>query len=292
MIWHIPLLKAPTMTALMSVSELAACLSAPDVAVLDASFTMPGVQPDALALYGQRHIPGAGFFDIDGIADQSSDLPHMLPAPRDFAAAVGAMGISNESTVVLYDTPGLMSAGRAWWSFRIMGHRDVRVLNGGLKAWLQEGHPVTDALPSRAPTTYTARRDAALLRTKAQVLANLTMRTEQVIDARSSDRFYARAPEPRPVLRGGHIPGSLNVSFDQLTGAASGKIRPVAELQAIFEKAGLTEDRPIITTCGSGVTAGALFFALHLIGRDDVALYDGSWTEWGMPGETPVETGA
>ena len=277
------------MPALIGTAELATLIGRGGIVLLDASFTMPGATPDAATLYAQRHLPGALRFDIDAVADPSSGLPHMLPDAGDFAAAVGALGISNQTAVVIYDTPGLMSAGRAWWMFRAMGHRDLRVLDGGLKAWLAEGRPVTAEVPVPVPATYEARLNPAMVRSKAQVLANVATGAEQVIDARSADRFHARAPEPRAQLRGGHIPGSLNLPSDRLTDPATGRVKPVEELRALFEAAGLEPGRPVVTSCGSGVTAGALYLALHLIGRDDVALYDGSWTEWGMPGDTPVE---
>lgn len=278
------------MNPLIASEELAALLRRGGVVVLDATFTMPGAAPDAAALYAQRHIPGAIRFDVDAVADRSSDLPHMLPPAEEFAEAVGAMGISNDSHVVVYDTPGLMSAGRAWWMFRVMGHEKVQVLDGGLRHWQAQGREVTSVVPDPEPARYRARLDAAAVRNKAQLLANLASAAEQVIDARSADRFHARVPEPRPELRAGHIPGSLNLPFDRLTDPATGRLRPADELRALFAGAGLRDDRPVVTSCGSGVTAGALFLALALTGRTDVALYDGSWTEWGRPGETPVET--
>lgn len=278
------------MNPLIASEELATLLRRGGVVVLDATFTMPGAAPDAAALYAQRHIPGAIRFDVDAVADRSSDLPHMLPSAEEFAEAVGAMGISNDSHVVIYDTPGLMSAGRAWWMFRVMGHEKVQVLDGGLRHWQAQGHEVTSVVPDPEPARYRARLDAAAVRNKAQLLANLASAAEQVVDARSADRFHARVPEPRPELRAGHIPGSLNLPFDRLTDPATGRLRPADELRALFAGAGLRDDRPVVTSCGSGITAGALFLALALTGRTDVALYDGSWTEWGRPGETPVET--
>ena len=277
------------MNPLIASEELAGLLRRGGVVVLDATFTMPGVTPDAAALYAQRHIPGAIRFDVDAVADRSSDLPHMLPPAEEFAEAVGAMGISNDSHLVVYDTPGLMSAGRAWWMFRIMGHEKVQVLDGGLRHWQAQGREVTSVVPDPEPALYRARLDAAAVRNKAQLLANLASAAEQVIDARSADRFHARVPEPRPELRAGHIPGSLNLPFDRLTDPATGRLRPADEIRALFAEAGLRDDRPVVVSCGSGVTAGALFFALALIGRADVALYDGSWIEWGRPGDTPVE---
>jgi len=277
------------MTPLISTSELATILQSEGVVLLDATFTMPSAVPDAASLYAERHIPGALRFDVDAVADHSRDLPHMLPSEEEFARAVGAMGITNDTHVVVYDTPGMMSAGRAWWMFRIMGHERVQVLDGGLKAWLADGRETNDTVPDPKPVRYTARKNSDLVRDKEQVLRNIGSRTEQVIDARSADRFHARVAEPRPELRSGHIPGSLNLPFDQLSDPQTGRMKSEEELRALFADAGLDSDRPVITSCGSGVTAGALLFALALIGREDVALYDGSWTEWGRPGDTPVE---
>ncbi|WP_367194871.1 3-mercaptopyruvate sulfurtransferase [Amorphus sp. 3PC139-8] len=278
------------MTALIEPEELAAALADPSVVVVDATFTMPGVSPTAAELYKAGHIPGARFFDIDAIADPDSALPHMLADPSVFETTVGAMGISNETDVIVYDAPGMLSAGRVWWNFRIMGHQRVRVLNGGLRAWRQEGRPVTEEVPVIEPATFRATFAPALLRNRQQLLDNVATQAEQVIDARAAERFSAEVPEPREGLRSGHIPGSLNVPSALLSDPESGRMKSPAELSALFEQAGLGSDRPIVTTCGSGVTAGALYFALHLIGRDDVAVYDGSWSEWGLPGETPVES--
>jgi thiosulfate/3-mercaptopyruvate sulfurtransferase len=273
--------------SLISTEDLESTLT--DVVVIDCTFTMPGVRPDASELFTERHIPGARFFNLDQIADTTSDLPHMLPSAAEFERAVGAMGISNETDVVVYDTPGMVSAGRGWWTFLAMGHDRVRVLDGGLKAWLAEGRPVTAQIPQSAARRFKASPRQEMVRSLAQLLANVSDRAEQVIDARSSARFNAEVPEPRAGLRAGHIPGSLNLPSDRLSDPQTGRMKSLAELEALFAAAGLESGKPIITTCGSGVTAGALFFALHLIGRNDVALYDGSWTEWGRPSETPVE---
>lgn len=279
-----------TKTSLIEVDELVRALADGSVVPVDATFTMPGASPTAAELYAEGHIPGARFFDIDAIADPESSLPHMLPPPALFEKAVGAMGISNGTDVVVYDAPGMMSAGRAWWTFRAMGHDRVRVLNGGLRAWRAEGHPVTAQVPAPRAARFEARPRPELVRDRGQMLVNLATGEAQVIDARSAERFRAEVPEPRPGLRSGHIPGSLNLSFDRLSDPGTGRMKPPAELRALFAEAGLGDDGPVITTCGSGVTAGALFFALHLIGREDAALYDGSWAEWGLPGATPVES--
>lgn len=281
--------KEPTMNALISTTALSEALARDEATLLDATFTMPGATPDAAELYAKRHIPGAIFFDVDAIADPASDLPHMLPTPDLFGEIAGAMGITRDTPLVIYDSPGLMSAGRAFWMFTIMGHRNLRVLDGGLKAWMAEGRPVTTVIPRPTPAIYVPQFDSSRVRSRAEMLANAVSRAEQVIDARSADRFHARQPEPRPVLRGGHIPGSLNLPFDRLSDPETGRMKSPDDLRALFFAAGLQPDQPVVTSCGSGVTAGALFFALHLIGRNDTALYDGSWTEWGLPGDTPVE---
>jgi thiosulfate/3-mercaptopyruvate sulfurtransferase len=260
--------------------------------VVDASFTLPGVAPTARENYGREHIPSAVFFDIDDIAEPGTSLPHMIPSPDRFAQKVGALGIGDDDKVVVYDTAGLSSAGRAWWMLRMFGHRDVALLDGGLPKWKAEGRPVTAAIPTPAARRFTARFDAAMVRDKAAVLANLASRREQVVDARAAGRFDGSLPEARPGLRGGHIPGSRNLPYDRVTDPATRQIKSAEALAALFRDAGVALDRPVVTSCGSGVTACALAFALHLIGHPGAAVYDGSWSEWGLPGDTPVETGA
>jgi thiosulfate/3-mercaptopyruvate sulfurtransferase len=263
----------------------------PDLVILDGSFKLPGVTPVAAEDFAARHITGARFFDIDAIADHDTTLPHMLPSPEDFERHAADLGISNDSIIVVYDTPGLMSAGRVWWTFRIFGHDKVAILDGGLRKWQAEGRAVTDAVAPIAKANFKATFDAAAVRSKAQVLGTLETGAEQVIDARSVGRFTAEEKEARPGLRSGHIPGSLNLPFDALTNAQTGELLDVSKIRAAFETAGLDLSKPVIASCGSGVTAAALAFGLHLAGKDDVAIYDGAWTEWGQPGETPVDTG-
>ncbi|MCJ8138974.1 3-mercaptopyruvate sulfurtransferase [Falsirhodobacter halotolerans] len=262
-----------------------------DVVLLDATFTLPGADPDAAALYAAGHIPGARFFDIDGIADPASALPHMIPAPADFTRVAGRLGIADGAPVVVYDAAGLMSAGRAWWTLRLFGHTNVAVLDGGLKAWRAEGRPITTEPPIPAEATFTPNLNPNLIADRAAVLANLDHPTAQVVDARSAERFEGRVPEPRAGLRSGHIPHSRNLPFNALSDPATGKVLPPEALRDRFVQAGVDLDRPIITSCGSGVTAAALAFALALLGRDDVAVYDGSWSEWGQGTDTPVATG-
>ena len=277
--------------ALVSTEWLAAHLGSERLRLLDGSFKLPGVSPPAADEYRARHLPGAVFFDIDAIADAASPLPHMLPAAADFAAQVGALGVGDGDRVVVYDSGGLVSAGRVWWMFRSFGHASVAVLDGGLPRWLAEGRPVESGMPQPAPRRFTARFDGTRLRGKAELLANLASGREQVLDARPQGRFEGGAAEPRPGLRSGHIPGSLSLPSERLVDPVLRTLLPPDRLRALFLAAGIDLARPIVTTCGSGVTAGALAFALHRLGQDAVAVYDGSWSEWGLPGDTPVATG-
>ncbi|MGF9564480.1 3-mercaptopyruvate sulfurtransferase [Neorhizobium sp. JUb45] len=277
--------------SLVSTEWLASHLDDPDLVILDGSFKLPGATPIAAEDFAARHIPGARFFDIDNVADHDSALPHMLPTAGAFENYAADLGISNDSVVVIYDTPGLMSAGRVWWTLRTFGHDKVAILNGGLRKWQAEGRPVTAQPASVTRGNFKAAFDPAAVRSKAQVLGNLGTQAEQVIDARSAGRFTAEEKEARPGLRSGHIPGSLNLPFNALTNPQTGELLDVSQIRAAFEKAGLDFAAPVIASCGSGVTAAALAFGLHLAGKDDVAIYDGAWTEWGQPGETPVDTG-
>jgi thiosulfate/3-mercaptopyruvate sulfurtransferase len=277
--------------ALVSTDWLAAHLDDPHVRVIDCSFKLPGIAPTAQADYDQGHIPGAVFFDIDDIAAPGTSLPHMIPSADLFAQKIGALGIGDGDRVVVYDSNGLSSAGRAWWMLRLFGHRDVVLLDGGLPKWKAEGRPVDTAVPRPTPRHFTAQFNPALVRDKAAVLANLATRHEQVVDARAAARFDGTAPEVRPGLRSGHIPGSRSLPYDQVTDPATHQLRSAEQLTALFRDAGVALDRPVVTTCGSGVTACALAFALHLIGHPATAVYDGSWSEWGLPGDTPVESG-
>ena len=277
--------------ALVSSEWLAAHLDDPRVRVIDCSFKLPGITPTARADYDNGHIPGAAFFDIDDIAQPGTSLPHMIPSPDLFAQKIGALGIGDDDRVVVYDSNGLSSAGRAWWMLRLFGHQNVALLDGGLPKWKAEGRPVVTAVPSPAPRHFTARFEPALVRDKAAVLANLATRHEQVVDARATGRFDGTTAEVRPGLRSGHIPGSRSLPYEQVTDPATRQLRSAEQLTALFRDAGVALDRPIVTSCGSGVTACALAFALHLIGHPGAAVYDGSWSEWGLPGDTPVETG-
>ncbi|CAN7649960.1 3-mercaptopyruvate sulfurtransferase [Pararhizobium sp. LjRoot238] len=277
--------------SLVSTEWLAAHLDHQNLVILDGSFKLPGATPIASEDFASRHIPGARFFDIDTIADHETLLPHMLPSADAFERYAGDLGISNDSVVVVYDTPGLMSAGRVWWTLRTFGHDTVAILDGGLKKWLAEERAVTHEVVAPASARFHATFDPTAVRSKAQVLDNLGSRAEQVIDARSAGRFTAEEKEARPGLRSGHIPGSLNLPFNALTDPQSGELLPVEDIRKAFETAGLDLSKPVIASCGSGVTAAALVFGLHLLGKEDVAVYDGAWTEWGQPGEAPVDIG-
>lgn len=280
------------MNTIVSTAWLAEHLDDPDVRIVDATYHLPSTNRDAVAEFAAAHIPGAAFFDVDDIAAPESKapggLPHMLPPPGLFAERMAALGIGNDSFVVCYDVHGLMSAARAWWMLRAFGHDGVAVLDGGLPAWKAEGRPLESGVPTPAPARFTAHFRPALVRSKAEVLAG-TMGT--VIDARTRERFEGTAPEPRPGLRGGHIPGALNLPFGELLDPAAKTLLPPERIAARFAAAGLPQSGPVTASCGSGVTACVLALGLHRIGREDAAVYDGSWAEWGMPGDTPVETG-
>jgi thiosulfate/3-mercaptopyruvate sulfurtransferase len=277
--------------ALVSTGWLAAHLGDPHVRIVDASFKLPGIVPTARQDYDSAHIPGAVFFDIDDIAQPGTSLPHMIPPPELFARKMEALGIGDDDRVVAYDSAGLSSAGRAWWMLRLFGHHGVAILDGGLPKWRAEGRPTNTAMPSPPQRHFTAVFDPSLVRDKKALLENLSAHAEQVVDARSSGRFDGTAEETRPGLRRGHIPGSRNLPYDRVTDQNTRELRNPEELTMIFRSAGVRLDRPIVTSCGSGVTACALAFALHLIGHSGAAVYDGSWSEWGLPGDTPVETG-
>jgi len=266
-------------TPFVTTDWLAEHLTDPDLAVVDASWYLPAAGRDAHAEYLAGHIPGAVFFPIDEIADKTTDLPHMLPAPRDFAQAVGAMGITETMTIVVYDEAGLFSAPRVRWTFRAMGAADVRILEGGGPKWRAEGRPIEAGPVSRPVREFKARFVPEMVADFERVSARVRDRAAQIADARPQARFLGQAPEPRAGLKAGHIPGSASLPFTQLV--RDGRMKPAEELKAEIAAAGIDSDKPVITTCGSGVTAAVLALALEIAGARDVALYDGSWAEWG-----------
>lgn len=270
----------PNPDALVSTEWLAAHLSAPDVRVVDASWHMPSSGRNAREEYDIGHIPGAVFFDIDEIADSSNPLPHMLPPPEKFASKVRKLGLGNGHKVVVYDSAGL-GAARVWWMFRVFGHRDVAVLDGGLTKWKAEQRPLEDLPPMPRDRHFLPQVNATLVRSFEQMRANVDSKREQVIDARSAGRFAATAPEPWPTRHVGHMPGAVNVPFADLIDDTTKTLKPAAQLKARFDAAGVDFSKPLVTSCGSGITACTLALALYLIGHKDVAVYDGSWAEWG-----------
>jgi thiosulfate/3-mercaptopyruvate sulfurtransferase len=274
---------------LVSTEWLAEHLNAPDVRVADASWYLPQANRDPKAEYETAHIPRAVFFDIDYLSDETSPYPHMLaPAPK-FASRMRKLGLGDGNLIVVYDGAGIYSAARAWWMLRAMGHAEVAVLDGGFPKWKREGRPIEDMIAPSYPRHFTPRANNAILRSFDQMKTNLTAGGEQVLDARGAARFGAKEPEPRPGVRGGHIPGSTNIPYTEFTNE-DGTLKSPAELTQIFAAHGINPKEPVVTTCGSGVTAAIALLALNVIGATKAALYDGSWAEWGARDEVPVET--
>jgi len=279
--------------ALVTTGWLAERLGHPRLRVVDGSMYLPASGRDAAAEYAAGHLPGAVFFDLDASSDRRSSLPHMLPSAADFAERMSALGLDDADDIVVYDGSGAnLSAPRVWWMFRVFGHQRVAVLDGGIGKWRSEGRPVESGTPTRRRGSFTARRlPGAAVRGLEEVRKAAGAGEEQIVDMRSAGRFAATEPEPRPGLRGGHIPGSLNLPYDELV-REDGTLPPAESLQRRIAAAGIDPSGPIIATCGSGVSACALIHALHLLGHDQATLYDGAWTEWGGRADTPVESGA
>jgi thiosulfate/3-mercaptopyruvate sulfurtransferase len=280
-----------TSDPLVSTEWLAAHINDANVKVVDATFKLPGVLPLPKDDYLVAHIPSAVYFDVDAVSDHSNPLPHMYPNAEQFGRDVGNLGISNADTVVVYDSGGWVAAPRAWWMFLSFGHDKIRVLNGGLKKWRAEGRAVENGEIKAKPASFKATFDAKRVRSMQQMVHNVASNAEQVIDARAADRFEGRAAEPRPGIRAGHIPGSRNVPYNQLFDAATGAMKPLDDLRKAFTNAGVKLDAPIVTSCGSGVSAGVLTLALYRLGVEQSALYDGSWSEWGQASGPPIATG-
>jgi thiosulfate/3-mercaptopyruvate sulfurtransferase len=277
---------------LVSTDWLAAHIDDPGVKVIDATFKLPGVLPLPVDDYLAAHIPGAVFFDVDAISDHDNPRPHMYPDAAQFARDVAALGISFGDTVVAYDSGSWVAAPRAWWMFLSFGHGKVKVLDGGLKKWTQEGRPTHSGKVTPKPGKFVATLDPSYIRSQSQVLGNIETRAEQLVDARPRGRFEGTVAEPRPESRSGHIPGSRNVPYAELFDAKTGVMKPLEELRKAFTEAGVDMAKPIVTTCGSGLSALVLTFALYRLGVRGSALYDGSWSEWGLPDGPPIATGA
>ena len=277
---------------IVSTDWLAAHLGSPDIAIIDASWHLPTAKRDAKAEFREGHIPGAQFFDIDDISDTDSPLPHMLPSPEKFASRMRKLGIGDGKRVIAYDAAGLFSAARAWWMFKVFGHGDVAILDGGLPKWKAEDRPLEDG-PAMKPQErhFTARFQSMMVRDKAEVAAALKSGSAAVADARSAPRFRGEEVEPRPHVRAGHMPGAQNVHYASLL-RPDGTLKSPDEIATVFAKAGIDVTKPVITSCGSGVTAAILSLGLTLLGARSHALYDGSWTEWGGDPSSPVATGA
>ena len=280
---------SPASRWLVSTQWLGERLGATSVAIVDGSYFLPAANRDARAEYRAAHIPGAVFFDIDEIADHGSGLPHMVPTPQAFADAAGRLGIGHDMTIVVYDSVGLFSSPRVWWTLRVFGARDVYILDGGLPRWMAERRPLAGGEAAPRPVRFVPHFNPRAVAALADVQQALSGGSAQVVDARSKGRFRGEEPEPREGLRSGHMPGALNVPYGELI--EEGRLMDRGRLAAAFARAGVDLDKPVITSCGSGVTAAILWFALDALGKEPSALYDGSWVEWASRPDLPIATG-
>ena len=264
-------------------------LGAPEFKIVDAAWYLPAQNRNGAEEYAAGHIPGAVFFDQDVIADQSTGLPHSVPSPEFFAAEVGKLGISETDTIVVYDGPGIFTAPRVWWLFRLMGAEKVYVMNGGLDGWKRDGRPLETDLPEPAPATFIPNFDASKITTFDAMKDIVASGSKQIADARGAGRFTAEEPEPRAGMRGGHMPGAKNLPMGIFS--ENGRFKSLSEIKETIEKAGIDLSKPVVTSCGSGVTAAVITLALTSLGHTDNTLYDGSWSEWGSKPDTPIVTG-
>lgn len=278
------------MDILVSSDWLAGQLGADDLRILDATSFLPGTPRDAHAEYRAAHIPGARFLDLSTLSDPDDPRPATVPTNAQFAARMAALGVAQDDRIIVYDNSPLVSAGRAWWLLRTFGARHVAILDGGLQGWIADGHATQSGESAAASASFTAARDESAIATKADILANLTSCAAQVVDARGKARFTGEDPEPRPGMASGHIPGATNLPFGQLLDE-NGRWKRGEALRESFRAAGVDLDRPLIMSCGSGVTACNLLFGAALLGKEDVTVYDGSWSEWGADPQTPKATG-